>query len=282
MLTNLRPALQRFLEAASVAEKWRVLGPLERTVQRKLSRAFRRQGVIFMEGFQALRPKFVEQQRRAWWRRPHRQLRETITSDDWLRVFDTARNATADLFFGIIQEGAQEAMQQGALETIGEVDVDVAFNLAHPRAVQYLDEHGYGLISNIDDVTRDNLATIISNGAEEGWSYNRMAREIISLYSDMAGEKPQQHIESRAHLIAVTEVGNAYETGGAIVVQDLQNAGLTMEKKWLTVGDDRVSAGCKANQDEGWIPFSQAFSSGHQHPLRFPGCRCTTLYQRKR
>jgi hypothetical protein len=144
-----------------------------------------------------------------------------------------------------------------------------------------LAEHGSALIRQINEVTRGNIQTILSEGIREGWSYDRVARAIIQMYSEMAVGRPQQHIDSRAHLIAVTELGNAYEAGSSIVVRDLQDAGLVMQKSWLTVGDERVSDPCRANQGEGWIPFEQAHSSGHQHPLEHPGCRCTELYRRR-
>jgi len=209
-------------------------------------------------------------------------LREAWTVDDWLRLFDLVSGETVDLFFTPIQAGVAEALLAGASEVIGMIGVDYAFGLANPRAVAYLEAHGYGLISQIDSVTRGNIATIVTNGTAEGWSYNRVAREITSLYSEMAIGKPQRHIDSRAHLIAVTEAGNGYEEGNLAVVRDLEDGGLRMEKKWLTVGDDRVSDGCQANQAEGWIPVAQAFQSGHARPLRFPGCRCTTEYRRAR
>ena len=286
----------RFLEAASVAEKWRVVGPVELRLQRAMARAFKAQGRKFVQGFGVLRGRFQEAGCGPWWRVRPRPLpsppqgegtvggaiglREAIHEDDWLRIFDVATRETIDLFFDPIQGAARAALTAGAGATLAEVEIDIAFTLANPRAVQYLDEHGYGLISQINEVTRGNIATIVSNGVDEGWSYSRMAREISSLYSEMAVGKPQAHIESRAHLIAITEAGQAYEAGSNMVVRDLQEAGLAMEKKWLTVGDDRVSQGCRDNAAEGWIPYSQAFGSGHQHPLRFPGCRCTTLYQR--
>lgn len=274
-------ALDKFHEAKSVAQKWRIVGPVERKLQRALRKAFEAQGKLFAKHFGTLRPLFSESSG-PWWRRPRLQLRETITADDWLRIWDLVTGETFDLFFEPIQAAAQNALRLGATATIAEIGVDIAFTLANPRAVTYLERHGFGLISQINEVTRGNIATIVTNGVDEGWSYNRIAREIIGLYREMAVGRPQEHIESRAHLIAVTEAGNAYEEGSAIVVRDLQDSGLRMEKKWLTVGDNRVSNECRENQAEGWIPVSQPFRSGHMRPLRFPGCRCTVLYQRAR
>lgn len=272
----MRDALDRFLERAQMTRRERVLRPTVATMEKALSRAFRTQGRRLIEESRVLE---------SGGRRDGAgvvALREAWTVDDWLRLFDLVSGETVDLFFTPIQAGISEALLAGASEVIGMVGVDYAFGLANPRAVAYLEAHGYGLISQIDSVTRGNIATIVTNGTAEGWSYNRVAREITSLYSEMAIGKPQQHIDSRAHLIAVTEAGNGYEEGNLAVVRDLEDAGLRMEKKWLTVGDDRVSDGCQANQAEGWIPVAQAFQSGHARPLRFPGCRCTTEYRRAR
>lgn len=259
-----------FLEAASVAEKWRMMDPAVRRLERQIAVVMKRQLNLFLRGLAVLPGQVNE------------SLREGLATDDWVAVWERVATATEGALFDPIQEGARLALGRGAAAAIADVEIDIAFNLRHPRAEQYLMEHGYGLISQIDATTRGNLATIINEGIHAGWSYSRIAREITSLYSVMGAEKPQAHIDSRAHLIAVTEIGNAYEAGSNIIIQDLVEAGLAMEKKWLTVGDDRVSAGCKSNQAQGWIPFSQSFQSGQQHPLRFPGCRCTTLYQRRR
>lgn len=269
LLVELLPALQHLIEAASVTEKWRRLAPLERRVTNQVAKIFRAQGKAAAKALATRRHKFIEG-----------RLREALTLSDGEEIAHEAAAAQQERFVEVIQEAATAALELGWQDGSSEAGYTIAFDLKHPRAVAYLEQHGYGLISQIDAVTRGNIATIVNNGISEGWSYNRMAREIISLYSHMAEGKPQQHIDSRAHLIAITEIGNAYEAGSAMVIRDLQEAGAQMEKKWLTVGDNRVSDGCKANAAQGWIPYSQTFLSGHEHPLRFPGCRCTTLYQR--
>lgn len=266
----LLPVVQAFLEAASVAQKWRELGPLEERLTREMARAFLAQGRAFMAGFGTLRSRFTE----------GRRLREAITESDWFSLFDAAAQETLTMFLGPIQDAAGQALAMGAQSVLADIGMDVAFNLRNPEAVAYLEEHGAALVTQINETTRDEIKRIVTQAVDEGWSYNRTAQEIIARFSEFAVGKPQQHIDSRAHLVAVTEAGHAYEAGSAIVVQDLQDAGLTMEKSWLTVGDDRVSDGCRANQAEGWIPVAQAHQSGHQHPLRFPGCRCTELYRR--
>ncbi|GAG39263.1 unnamed protein product, partial [marine sediment metagenome] len=98
-------------------------------------------------------------------------------------------------------------------------------------------------------------------------------------FGEFAIGKPQQHIASRAHLVAVTENAMAYEHGQRTLVDEIQGVGIDMEKSWATVGDADVSAGCQANQDAQWIRADAAFPSGDQGPPRFPGCRCSSRYR---
>jgi hypothetical protein len=274
-VSDLVAGVTHLVEVVSVRAKWRQLRRTVATMEKGLSRAFATQGRLLRQGTRVLEARASTGSATGY------VLREAWSVDDWLTIFDRIANETRTMFFEPVQLGSQAAMTLAAQSLIAELAVDTAFLLRNPRAVAYLQQHGYGLISQIDAVTRGNIATIVSNGVAEGWSYDRVAKEISSLYSEMAVGKPQLHIDSRAHLIAVTESGNAYEAGNSIVVADLQDAGLQMQKKWLTVGDERVSDGCEENEAQGWIPFAQSFQSGHMQPLRFPGCRCTTLYRRR-
>lgn len=280
-------ALERFQEAAAAVRKWRIVGKEERRLEKALTKAFRQQGRAFLRGFAALRLLFegatwheMQRVKDALRHIPFETLREEWTADDWLEVFDDAAGETFTQFLRPIERGVQTALLAGANNLIGRIGVDASFSLRNPRAVAYVDAHGASLVSGINDTTRDYIRTLMRQAADEGWSYSRTAQALTDRYSEFAVGVPQQHIQSRAQLIAVTEIGNAYEAGNEIVVQDLQDAGLRMEKKWLTVGDDRVSEGCQENADEGWIPYESPHASGDMHPLRFPGCRCTELYRR--
>jgi hypothetical protein len=236
-----------------VAQKWRVLRPTEDKLRRAIGRAFVAQGTRLLAG----------------------------RATDWIAAFDTVSGATTSLFLDPIQDAAQVAMVAGARTLIAELGVEIAFNLRNPRAVAYLDAHGADLVAGINTTTRDSLRALLRQATDEGWSYNRTARAIRTQFNGFAGKLPQAHIVDRASLVALTESGMAYEAGNAIVVADLQDAGLVMEKSWLTVNDNRTSAGCRENQAAGWIPYEENFPSGHAHPLRFPGCRCSALYRRK-
>lgn len=253
-----------FLEAASVAAKWRKVRAIERRLERDMAKAFRAQGKTFVKRFASLQGRFSE----------------SIGDDDWLGIWDDTAQVTEQLFIRPIQRAVQLSLVAAATELIADLEVDYTFALRNPRAVAYVEAHGAELVRGIADTTRDYLRTVITEGVDNGWSYNRIAARISERFTEFAIGRPQEHIESRAHLIAVTEVGMAYENGANIVAQDLADAGLKMQKKWSTIGDSKVSAGCKENEDAGWIPLEDAFPSGDMHPLRFPGCRCTALHRR--
>lgn len=258
------------IEAATVRSKWRRLARPLRRAERAAGVAFSTQGQQFMRRFKTLQARVAEG-----------RLAEAIAEDDWLTIWNTVTNETDTLWLDTLTDMMGRGLALGAAQAISDLQVDYAFQLSNPRAVAYIEQNGALRVAGINDTTQAAIRNIVTQGTREGWSYDRVAREINRQFREFAVGRPQEHIQSRGHLVAITEMGNAYEAGSAVVIDDLQAAGLEMEKKWLTVGDNRVSDGCKENGAEGWIPYSQAFQSGHARPLRFPGCRCTTLYRRR-
>ena len=197
------------------------------------------------------------------------------------QIVDNAEKLSMFEFNKAVNEEVTSALEIGGQQTMINAGFNLSFNLKNPRAVTYLENHGAELITKINDTTRAEIKEIITHAMKEGWSYNQTADAITNRFDEFAIGKPQQHIDSRAHLVAVTESANAYETGAREAGQQIQDAGIALEKSWQTVGDDRVSDGCAENEDADWIDFDEAFPSGDENPPRFPGCRCTALYRRK-
>ena len=274
-MSDLLGSLDRFLEAAARVSKLRALRPVERGLTRAMQRAFLAQRKGFMRRFGYLRRYFEA------------EITEAITERDWQAAFDEAMGETEGAFTGAITAAARKAMRAGARKAITDIGMRLSFTLRNPRAVAYLQAIGAARVTAINETTRQYLRTVIANGVAEGWSYDRMASAIIERYKEFAVGRPQQHIDSRAHLIAVTEAGEAYEHANYIVGQDLRDAGIEMEKHWSTMGDNRVSDGCLENEadgDDGWVPFDYVYQGGGtpcQRPLRFPGCRCDLMVRRK-
>lgn len=152
-------------------------------------------------------------------------------------------------------------------------------SLPNLRARAYAKKHAAEAVTQINDVTRKEIARIVSDGVKSGVSYNDIAKAIKSKFEEFAVPSPQKHIPNRAVLVAVTELANAYCEGNAQVGDYLQSNGVKMMKAWQTLEDDRVSDGCKENEQAGWIPIDKEFPSGHMHPPRFPGCRCDFMQE---
>lgn len=127
-------------------------------------------------------------------------------------------------------------------------------------------------IAGINDTTRAAVQALIEQAQRENWAYTKLATALRKQFAEFS--------KSRARLIAVTEIGQAYTDGQMAAAQKRERLGVTTEKKWNDSGDGKVSDGCRQNSAQGWLPLAQPFSSGHQSPLRFPGCRCSMSVRR--
>jgi hypothetical protein len=161
------------------------------------------------------------------------------------------------------------------------LDLSASFDLSTDVIQALMAERAADRITGINSTTRDIVRDILIDGVEQRRSYSDVARTLRQRFEEFRGPANQRHIRDRAELIAITEIGQAYVDGQLASVQGLIDAGIEMEKAWLTVGDDRVSDGCEENQGAGWIAFDEDFPSGDDAPLRFPGCRCAVQMRPK-
>lgn len=286
-------AIDRLLEAQAHRRRDKATAKLVRALATGLRRAFRAQERDLLKRLVAIRGQFdAAEAARAALTQSHglivspstyRTLQEA-SEPDWEAIFDAVSEATRRLFTETLREYIGQALLAGGEEALLRLATgmaDVSFDLANPRAVAYAEQYVAELVTQINEATRADVRRIITQGVERGDAYNKVAKELRQKYQEFHTPSPLNHIKDRAELIAVTEMGNAYEAGNEAVVQELADAGLTMEKSWLTVGDSRVSEHCQSNQAAGWIAFDDEFPSGHQRPLAHPGCRCTMLARRK-
>ena len=271
MPTTLLKSLERLLEAAAVLRRERRLKRAVQVAEKAIARAFETQGREFLKRLAKKRALFVSE-----------ALREATAGDleweaYWLEV-ELATMAVLEEPIGAVQAAALDA---GVRVALADLEAEISFTLEHPRAVAFLKDRAAERVTMINGTTREGLRSLLTKAVDEGWSYGKTAKAIKEQFDGFAGKRPQAHIQSRAHMVAVTEAGEAYEEGTLQVTKELKAIGLEMQKSWLTVGDDRVSAPCRGNQGAGWIPVDDAFPSGHDRPLAHPACRCTALYRRK-
>ena len=281
-LAVLERAVARVIEAAAFRRRERATAETRRRLTRELRAAFRAQGRAVLSVLNDHAAQLADELasatesiiRRHW-------LAEAAAPDYWQRALEIVLDDTAEPFIVSIDRAVRRALDDGAREIAGQMRIAGSFTLDNPAAVGYADTYAADMVTRINAATRDGINRLVTEAIGDGWSYQQLADSIRETYQGFSEPRPQQHIRDRAELVATTEVGNAYEAGNAGAVQQLQAAGLVMEKSWLTIGDDRVSEDCQSNADAGWIPIDDPFPSGAQQPLQHPGCRCTALYRRK-
>jgi len=261
-LRSMRLAVDDLLEAARALTRERILEGFEKELEAGVGKAFKRQGKLYVAALAKHRSAFSE----------------ALSGADMNRIANHVEAATDEEMRLVIHSGAKGAYGAG-VKAASDMVGNISFSVDHPLAVEWLETHAAEAVTAINETTRDTIANLVTTGLDEGWSYDKTARAISGRYDEFAVGKPQLHIESRAHLVAVTESANAYEEGQRGGMGSIRRAGLEVEMSWSTVGDDRVSDGCIDNELAGWISFDDSFPSGDQHPPRFPGCRCSSRYR---
>ena len=247
---------------------------LEKSMAKDMARFFRHQGNVLLE-----------------------YLPEEFDSDDFARAWDRTQLETYLEFRDLLLKHKRRAaytclralenelsvpMQEAAKpRTIG---TKISFDDFDEEAYKHIEQYAGSRISQIDDTTKKDIREIIAkgfkgelqpDGTTKYKTHQQIAKDIKDKFKEF-GEpvKGPSHIRNRAHLVAVTELREAGETSKQLARNRMEERGWQMLKRWMNMGDDRVSDGCIENGNAGWIDNKEAFPSGHQFPPRFPGCRC--------
>jgi len=256
--------LQDFVESVGMAKKNEELRPLERDLEEKLMKLFRQQKRAYLEKMKKYKNLFAE----------------SMGSSESEKILD-------EIFMkskmkGLIKKSTTEAYSKGIGKTVNSMGVEISFNIQSPEAVNFLENHAAEMVTKINDTTRQYIHNVIKEAGEKGWSYNKTAKKISDRFEEFAIGKPQKHIASRAHLIAIQENSMAYETGNYMAGQKMRAIGIAMEKFWSTEGGERTCEICLNNEAMGWIDFDDSFLSGDDFPPAHVACRCTLLQRRKK
>ena len=249
---------------------------LEKSMANDMARFFRHQGNILL---QYLPEEFDEDDfQRAWDRT---QLETYLEFRDLL--LKHKRRAAYTCLRALENELSIPLEEAAKPRTIG---TKISFDDFDEEAYRHIEQYAGARISQIDDSTKKDIREIIAkgfkgelqpDGTTKYKTHQQIAKEIKDKFKDFgAPVKGPSHIRNRAHLVAVTELREAGETSKQLARDKMEAKGWQMLKRWMNMGDDRVSDGCIENGNAGWIDSREAFPSGHQFPPRFPGCRCGT------
>ncbi len=253
----------------TVKRKLLSTAPIERKLEKALAEGFRKQGREFLSRLYAVRGQWP-------------MVEDAVPrAPKWEPAFDEAAEETLEAFERPLNAAVTAALYAGSKASLATAEMNIAFDLKNPRAVAYLKDHGAELVSKVNDVSKEQIRSIIAQGMEGGWSYNQTAKELTAKFEQFAVGSPLQHIDSRAHLIAVTEASHAYEHGNKEGVQSMVDAGLDMEKAWIAEEDERTCETCSDNATAGWVAYDEPFPGGEDTAEdSHPGCRCATEYRR--
>ena len=249
------------------------LAPVEWELEPALEDAFRTQGELFVARLEELEPWFPKLQEAF--------VPANLSAAEIAAMWAEIAYATMYFFEAPMNAAALKAMLAGKASVLAELNWVGGFQLGFDEALlNQIPSLTKMTLNSINQTTQDYINTQVRHAMEEGWSYDRTAKAITDRFEEFAVGRPQLHIKSRAHLVAVTETGNMYVEGAVQTARAVQDMGLEVEKKWSTIGAERVCDDCNANAAVGWIPLNSLYPSGHMQPLAHPACRCDQYHRR--
>lgn len=266
-LRNMAPHFHKLAEAMKLSKIHLEQLPFEKRAERLMRRMFRAQE-------KALSPKLrISRGIFEMWRcitRPENVLfREATPANTLFRILDRTINADAEDYQSSMASVIAAAIRRGGRSQA--VDLSVSFSIPTDRIERTADDLAGVLITGVNDTTRQAVRDLISAGIRDRQTYTQVARSLRERFEEFS--------VSRARMIAVTEIGNAYVRGQQETDRGLIAAGIEMEK--ASILSDGACPICIENGEAGWIPYESEFPSGDEAPLFHPTCRCALMSQRK-
>jgi len=232
-------------------------------MQKKMAATFRAQGRAVLRDFVRFKRHFAEA-----------ALDTSIES-----MIESALKVTIPAMVKDFSATGLAGYEWGYADLANNMGMQDAFSLAHPDAVKWADKRAALRVAGVNNTTKNDIRSLIVHGLENGESYGSVQRSIKRQFTQFAVGSPLEHIQSRAELVAVTEMGEAYEAGAATLSDELEAHGIEQEKSRVGPNDGHTSDACIADLAVGWIRKGDAFPSGIMSGLEHPGCRHGTIYR---
>uniref|UniRef100_A0A6H1Z6N5 Putative capsid morphogenesis protein n=1 Tax=viral metagenome TaxID=1070528 RepID=A0A6H1Z6N5_9ZZZZ len=258
-------ALAIFREADNAAKRLREV-ERQREIERATKRfaaLFRKQGSEFMARFERLAGYF------------HEAAADRDLADAFSEIFAVTREEAEDAMARSLLGGLQLGYEAEA----SKFGIEVAFKMKPERAVAWANANAATKVARVNTTTEDTIRRLVTKGIEEGKSYSEVARQIKGGFDEFAGGQPQEHIRSRAELVAVQENAMAYEAGQSQLVSEIEAVGIRMEKSIDGPDDDLTSGICRDALAMGWVPMDTVFPGGEMTAPLHVACRHSTAYR---
>ena len=253
----IREAVQALVEQERADRKARDLAPLERRMLRGLKRYWTAQRDALMDALDATRRHFQES-----------------VGDDFDRLWNAVEDIDDGTLATLVDDLDQTALQRGGRSAALDLGLTLGLEVTHPEVVRFLRRRGAELVTGIDETTRRQMRGVLVRGVEQRRSYADVADEISTRFRGFSDPSALGHIRTRAELVAVTELGLAYEHGHRMLADDLTRAGYVLERSLIVAGDERTCPECLDAEADGWIPHGELFAGGVLGAPIHPGCRC--------
>lgn len=177
---------------------------------------------------------------------------------------------------GLVGPTIEEFLKLAGQEGMVQAGVDLTFNMADPRVIEWVEQKTLNLVTTVHDTSKDKLRRILTQAVEEGKSINETAKGIGELFDGF---------DYRAKRIARTEVISAHNNGS---IEGYRQSDAVEGKEWL------VAAGAQTPRHElyagldGQVRALDAPFDVQGSLMQYPGdpaggaedvinCRCTVL-----
>lgn len=207
----------------------------------------------------------VERSMLTYLRGQYRKAADGVASREEVPDPDVVEQLGLDLGPGatsIMRRVYPKVLQRAFADAEMALDIDLAFDVENKEVQAVLGELA-DLVTRITETTRDSIRSLIGRAASEGWSVDRLAKEIR--------ESGATTSRSRARMIARTETATAYSMGSLLAYAQ---SGVVDKVEWLATLDKTTCEDCKGLNGEQRPLVDAVFSDGTAHPPRHPNCRC--------
>lgn len=207
-------------------------------------------------------------------------LVEATIRSEWLALWEEVVEVTKDILIEPLEEAGETIFREEyntLLDLLGfEGGSPISFDIVNQRAINFFNPEK--TIKNISDTTQDSIRRLVNTAVEEGLSYTQLSKNISTMFSEFNTDKDKNG-RTRADRIAINEIRERNSGSGQIVANELKNKGFTIEKRWITRGDNKVRPEHTENEEQGYIPVKDNYQSGDLRPPTDPNCRCVQTYR---
>ena len=171
-----------------------------------------------------------------------------------------AKDVLTPIMVKLYTDGGQEALNALFTKSAEHFFADAVLLSAIEGRVDFF-------TNSIMDTTFEILKSKIVDGVKAGDGIDKIGRSVRDFFTDMSVGRAKTIAQTETNFVLSKSTNDAYSQSNVVT-----------GKEWLSVGDDKVREEHIANEAQGPIGKSEAFSSGEMYPAENSvNCRCVLL-----